>query len=74
MQKDLAKTLREEMTKRLDYRSRQIGNRLQVMEALLPGAEGAVYQQLYELSGQVERANQLFAAVLESREGTEKER
>ena len=38
MQKDLAKTLREKMTKRLDYRSKQIGNRLQVMEALLPGA------------------------------------
>lgn len=54
MRRDLAKTLREKMTKRLDYRSRQIGNRLQVMEALLPGAEGAVYQQLYELSGQVE--------------------
>lgn len=54
MQMDLAKTLREKMTKRLDYRSRQIDNRLQVMEALLPGAEGAVYQQLYELSGQVE--------------------
>ena len=54
MQKDLAKTLREKMTKRLDYRSEQIGNRLQVMEALLPGAGKAVYQQLYELSGQVE--------------------
>lgn len=55
MQKDFAKTLREKMTKRLNYRSRQIHNRLQVMEALLPGAEEAVYQQLYELSGQVER-------------------
>ncbi len=55
MQKDFAKTLREKMTKRLDYRSRQIHNRLQVMEALLPGAEEAVFQQLYELSGQVER-------------------
>ena len=54
MQKDLAKTLLEKMTKRLDYRSGQIGNRLQVMEALLPGAGKAVYQQLYELSGQVE--------------------
>ncbi len=54
MQKDLAKTLREKMTKRLDYRSQQIDDRLQVMEALLPGAGKAVYQQLYELSGQVE--------------------
>ena len=54
MQKDLAKTLLEKMTKLLDYRSGQIGNRLQVMEALLPGAGKAVYQQLYELSGQVE--------------------
>ena len=33
----------------------------------------ALFGWLY-LSGQVERANQLFAAVLESREGTEKER
>ena len=54
MQKDLAKTLREKMTKRLTYRSQQIDDRLQVMEALLPGAGKAVYQQLYELSGQVE--------------------
>ena len=33
----------------------------------------ALFGWLY-LSGQVERANQLFAAVLESREGTEEER
>lgn len=54
MYEDFEKELRKGMTKRLAYRSDQINIRLRVMEELVPGVGGAVYQQLYELSRQVE--------------------
>ncbi len=55
MQKDLAKTLREKMTKRLTYRFSRDRRPLQVMEgAACRAGKAVLIASLYELSGQVD--------------------